>query len=51
MGQSELDWSIFHSAIQYAWESIPQERIDSLILLFPRRIKAIKKARGYYTKY
>ena len=51
MGQSKLDWSIFHNAIQHAWESIPQEKIDSLILSFPRRIKAVKKAKGYYTKY
>jgi hypothetical protein len=34
-----------------AWKAIDQLKIDVLILGMGRRLKAIRKARGYYTKY
>ena len=34
-----------------AWEAIPQELIDTLILSIPRRLRALRKAKGWYTKY
>jgi hypothetical protein len=51
MGQSERDWEVFKRCIQEAWDAIPQEKIDRLILSMERRCRAVQKARGYYTKY
>lgn len=50
-GQSQTDWSRFEEAIQEAWWAIPQASIDSLIDSMPRRIEAVYRAKGWYTKY
>ena len=49
-GQSKLDWTKFRDAIQRAWEALDQEVIDHLIESVTRRIRAVKKAKGWYTK-
>lgn len=51
MGRSEEDWQVFKRCIKVAWNAIPQEKIDALILSMGRRCKAVQRARGYYTKY
>lgn len=50
-GRSQLDWKLFREAIVATWKAIDQSMIDSFILSVPRRIAAVKKAKGWYTKY
>jgi hypothetical protein len=51
MGRSEADWLYFTECMQLAWQALDQSKIDSLILSMPRRIEALRKAKGWYTKY
>jgi hypothetical protein len=37
--------------IHEAWWAIPQELINTLILSMPNRLAALRKAKGWYTKY
>lgn len=41
----------FTECLRTAWWSIEQDWIDRLIDSLPRRLAAVKKARGWYTKY
>ncbi|THC88386.1 hypothetical protein EYZ11_012163 [Aspergillus tanneri] len=50
-GKSQSDWRNFEEAIQEAWWAIPQALIDNLIDSMPRRVMAVYRARGWYTKY
>jgi transposase len=50
-GRSEADWDQVQEAIQEAWWAILQEAIDHLIDSMLRRIEAVYRARGWYTKY
>lgn len=50
-GRSNMDWDQFLTALEVAWNSIDQGKIDSFIQSLPRRIAAVKKAKGWYTKY
>jgi hypothetical protein len=50
-GRAQTDWKNFHEAIQEAWWAISQASIDGLIDSMPRRIEAVIRARGWYTKY
>jgi transposase len=50
-GKSQSDWRYFEEAIQGSWWAIPQASIDNLIDSMPRRILAVYRARGWYTKY
>jgi len=38
-------------ALQVAWWAVPQDLIDRLIDSMPRRVEALRKAKGWYTKY
>lgn len=49
--RNELDISRFKEYLRAAWEAIPQDLIDRLIRRMPRRLRVVKKARGWYTKY
>jgi len=51
MGQSEEAYQALFSAIREAWEAIGQEVIDDLIKSMEARVKAVIKAKGWYTKY
>jgi transposase len=51
MGQSEGDWDFFKACMCEAWDALDQRKIDSLISSVPRRIAAVKRAKGYYTRY
>ena len=48
---NEADIEILKGWIKEAWEAVPQELIDGLILSMPRRLQALRKAKGWYTKY
>lgn len=37
--------------IKEAWLAVPQELIDRLIQSMPNRLAALRKAKGWYTKY
>lgn len=39
------------AAMKVAWAAIPQDLIRRLIESMPRRLLAVKRARGWYTKY
>jgi transposase len=41
----------FNELIEHAWEALGQEYFDKLIKSTPRRIQAVIKAKGWYTKY
>lgn len=49
--QNCVDIAKFKECLHTAWEAIPQSFIDKLIEGMPRRLAAVKKARGWYTKY
>lgn len=51
MGQSKRDWKYFKCCICEAWDALDQGKIDSLIRSVPRRIAAVRRAKGYYTRY
>jgi transposase len=50
-GRSEADWLIFKKCLVEAWNALDQSKIDALILSMGRRLEAVRKAKGYYTKY
>ena len=51
MGQSEAEWQYFIECLKAAWAALDQAKIDTLILSMPRRLEALRVARGRYTKY
>ena len=51
MGKSEADWKHFRECMVEAWRQLDQAVIDSLILSMPRRLQAVREAKGYYIKY
>ena len=51
MGKSDEDYAALYDAIERAWNAIPQSKIDTLIRSMGRRVQAVKKAKGWHTKY
>jgi len=51
IGTSEEDWEKFCSALKEAWKAIPNSYIRKLIHSMPNRLRAVRRARGYQTKY
>ncbi|KAJ5563087.1 hypothetical protein N7535_002469 [Penicillium sp. DV-2018c] len=51
MGRSEADWEYFKRCLVAAWDALDQSKIDALILSMGRRLRAVRVAKGYYTKY
>jgi len=49
--RNELDIEYFKHCVRKAWEAIPDSLITKLMDSMGRRLKAVKKARGGYTKY
>jgi hypothetical protein len=49
--KNELDIAEFKRMIKVAWEGIDQRMIDRLIDSMGRRLRAVKRAKGWYTKY
>jgi transposase len=51
MGNSESDWDALNDALQEAWLKIPNSLIRKLVESMPRRLEAVRKAKGWQTKY
>ena len=49
--KNNTNWVIFEAALKAAWWGVPQSLIDKLIRSMPCRLRAVGKAKGYYTKY
>ncbi|KAK3940958.1 hypothetical protein QBC46DRAFT_363721 [Diplogelasinospora grovesii] len=49
--QNELDIARFTECVRAAWWAIPQAYIDGLIDGMPRRLEAVRRAKGWYIKY
>jgi transposase len=39
------------AALQEGWEALPEDFFTRLVESMQRRVKAVKKAKGWYTKY
>jgi hypothetical protein len=48
---NEIDIQRFKDMIKHAWRTLDQDTIRGIILSLPRRLTAVKKAKGWYTKY
>lgn len=51
LDNNEASRAQLRAALQVAWREIPQDLIRRLIDSIPRRLQAVIRARGYYTKY
>jgi hypothetical protein len=51
LGNNAADRALLRQWIQEAWWQIPQELIDRLVLSAGNRVHALRKAKGWYTKY
>lgn len=49
--RNRLDLTRFKDILQEVWWKIDQDEIDRVISSMPRRLAAVKRARGWYTKY
>lgn len=50
-GYALENWARFCRALKRAWRAIPESYLKRLILSMPRRLRAVRLARGYQTKY
>ena len=41
----------FLAALQEGWQALPENLFENLIKSIQQRVKAVKKAKGWYTKY
>jgi transposase len=51
LSKAEEEWAGFCDALQACWRAIPAKLIKRLIMSMPRRLAAVRKARGWQTKY
>ena len=51
MGKSQDAYDQLARAIKEAWNALDQEYIDNLIRGMPRRVEALRMAKGWHTKY
>jgi hypothetical protein len=51
MGDSVADWKALCEAIKEAWWALPQSLFRKLIESMPRRLEAVRHAKGWQTKY
>jgi hypothetical protein len=49
--KNALNIAEFERMLTVAWEAIDQRLIDKLIASMERRLRAVKRAKGWYTKY
>jgi transposase len=49
--QAQDEWDGFCEALKVCWRGIPKKLIKRLIMSMPRRLHAVRKARGWQTKY
>ena len=51
IGGSEEDLKALRKALKEAWKKLPNSLIRCLIKSMPRRLEAVRKAKGWQTKY
>ena len=51
MGKSQETYDQLARAIEEAWNVLDQEYIDNLIRGMSKRVEALRKAKGWHTKY
>jgi hypothetical protein len=51
MGKSQAAYDQLGQAIVEAWEAMDQDYIDNLVRGMPRRVEALRTAKGWHTKY
>jgi hypothetical protein len=51
LNNNEADRAELIRCLELAWEALPPELPRRLIESLPRRLRAVRRARGYYTKY
>ena len=49
--RNELDIKAFKAMVTAAWEALDQAKINRLVDSMERRLRAVRKVRGWYTKY
>jgi transposase len=49
--KAQEEWDGFCEALKECWRGIPGKLIKQLIMSMPRRLAAVRKARGWQTKY
>jgi hypothetical protein len=49
--KNDTNIAIVEEALKVAWERVPQAMIDGLIDSMPRRLWAVVRANGWYTRY
>jgi transposase len=50
-GQAQEEWDGFCEALKECWRGIPTKLIKRLIMSMPRRLAAVRKARGWQTRH
>jgi DDE superfamily endonuclease len=50
-GESQEVKDRFLAALQEGWEALPEELFENLVVSMKRRVEAVRKAKGWYTKY
>ena len=51
IGESEANLELLRKALKKAWKKLPNSLLRSLIWSMPRRLEAVRKAKGWQTKY
>ena len=51
LSKAEEEWEGFCEALQACWRAIPGTLIKKLILSMSRRLAAVRRSRGWQTKY
>jgi len=51
MGNTEEAREALCTALKTEWRRIPESFVRQLLLSMPRRLRAVRDAKGYYTKY
>ena len=51
IGISQENKNKLLAALQEAWEALPEDFFTRLIESMPQRVRAMRKAKGWYTKY
>ena len=50
-GSKEEIMDKLYATLERAWHDIPESMLESLVRSMPRRVNAVIKAKGWYTKY
>lgn len=51
LSNNEVDKALLAQWLDDAWWAVEQDLIDTLVDSVPRRLRAVRQARGWYTKY